>query len=235
MNSWQRVMNQSGSLANVSAPYPKFIQTDIAGKGNCEKPSATVVVIYNPTVTKTEFCKIDGLGGEIPNLVTDIPSGINIFNTVKIGFTKGYDQLQSEYYEDAKIAFTDVANFDSEVPDNEDFMQSKTFTHAAISLSQAVEGGFLSQGENRSSSTLLGTDVIRPNPTDGLTYIVLPEDRTECKINIWGTYGKLIQTLSITESADIDVSSWENGFYIVELVGDDKHRAIRYKMLVQHP
>jgi hypothetical protein len=236
MNFWGRIINFSGLVQSVSAPYSKFINTDLVGtKGNCNKPSASVNVIYIPTDGKqSEECKISELGGNIPELMTDIPSGINVFNTVKEGFTQGYDNLLSENFAMAKSNFTNVASIDATVDNSDDYPQSKTFLHASISLSLASEGNFLHAGENRSTNEFAGSDVIRPNPTNGITRIVLPKDRASATVRVWDTFGKLMQELEITESADIDVTAWKSGFYVVELVGDAKYRALRYKMLVQH-
>jgi hypothetical protein len=235
MNFWGRIINNAGLVQVVTMPYPKFIKTDIVGAhGNCEKPIASVNVTYIPIDGKqSDECKISELGGSIPDLMTDIPTGINVFNNVKEGFNKGYDNLLAESFEDAKANFTTVASIDETVENTEEYPQAKTFLHAAVSLSEAAEGNFYIPGESRSTRTVEGANVIRPNPTSGFTQIVLPNDRTNATLRIWDTYGKLIQEIEVTGTTKIDVSTWESGFYIVELVGNTQFRAIRYKMLVQ--
>jgi hypothetical protein len=232
-NSWDWV-SQGGTINNVPSPFSQYIETNIVGKGSCIKPQAIAFVECIPTASRKDFCLATGKVTTDHEFVVDNPTGINVINTVKDGFQKGVDQLREENYPEAKHQFTETANIDPEVPNSEDWPQTKTYLHAAISLSLATEGNFGQSGENRSVKNISGSDVIRPNPTNGLTRIVLPIERKSATIRVWDTFGKLMQELEITESANIDVTAWESGFYVVEIVGDAKNRALRYKMLVTH-
>jgi hypothetical protein len=232
-NSWDWA-SQGGTIHSVPAPFPQYIETNIVGKGSCIKPQAIAFVECIPTASRKDFCLSTGKVTTDHEFVVDNPTGINVINTVKDGFQKGVDQLREENYPEAKHQFTETANIDPEVPNSEDWPQTKTYLHAAISLSLATEGNFGQSGENRSVKNISGSDVIRPNPTNGLTRIVLPIERKSATVRVWDTFGKLMQELEITESANIDVTAWKSGFYVVEIVGDAKNRALRYKMLVTH-
>jgi hypothetical protein len=233
-NSWDWA-SQAGTIHNVPVPFPQYIETNKVGAhGNCIKPIAIVRVECIPTASRKEYCVAVGKSTNDQGFVVDNPTGINITNTVKVGFQNGVNQLREENFTEAKYQFKETANIDSEVPNTEDWPQTKTYLHAAISLSVATEGNFKQSGENRSVKNDFGSDVIRPNPTDGLTRIVLPIDRKSATVRVWDTFGKLMQELEITESANIDVTAWKSGFYVVEIVGDAKNRALRYKMLVTH-
>lgn len=99
-----------------------------------------------------------------------------------------------------------------------------TVEHQALKIEELTKENFASK--TRSKVSVSGKIVsISPNPTTGYATIALKVDKTSSNVrlritNMYGTLAKDIPFDSNKESTDIDVSSLQNGIYIVSLYVD---------------